>query len=695
MDTLKTAIRCAAHLALVLGCAAAAAATRVDLNLDWSFVVDPDGSGEKSGWVTTAPAQAEPVRLPHTWNRAGAHHDYLGLAWYFRDLDLPKLPADATVQLNFGATFYQARVWVNGVPLGSHEGGYSAWSVDITKQVRESNRIVVAVDNRPALIAIPGFGARGDPRAWYDWWDYGGITRGAWLTISGPVRVDSQFIRAEIDSGGARVSDRVSLTSSLAGPVRGRLRATARGPDGAVVATNSLALEIRPGANEAAVSLAIAQPKLWDLDHANLYRLGIELQDGKGRVIAQHSDGFGLRALAIRDRHLLLNGTRVRLTGMTRHADSPWEGAAETSGTILHDWDDMRSLGMHLTRPVHYAPDPQVLDYADAHGILLIPEIPVWQASEAQMSNAHYQEIARQQLREMIVQIGNHPSVFAWSVANESATGTPGGIAYFRAMRDFVRDLDPTRPVTFADDNLPKLSRAEESAARDADFLMMNEYFGAWHGPREALGPALDKVDALFPDKMVIISEFGFPGIFAKSAAEAEIQRGSIFREQLPELARRDFIAGAIMWCYQDYSSRRFYWPGQEDAVFDHGVVDANRQRKSSYFVWKELNEPARIDARWTDVRDGTPAAFALTVTPNNPTQLPYVPLSGYQVLWQLLDSGNHEFGRDEFPLSAGTGALNGSVRINRPADGKPFRLRVALRRPDGSIAVLRELASP
>jgi beta-glucuronidase len=696
MSKLTTGIRRATSLLLLLAAGGGACgATRVDLDADWAFQVDASGVGETSGWIQTPPAGAERVSLPHTWNRPGPHYDYLGVGWYFRDFDLPKLPADASVQLHFGATFYQARVWVNGVEVGAHEGGYSAYSFDITRQVHENNRIAVAIDNRPAMIAIPGFGARGDPAAWYDWWDYGGITRGVWLSIHGPLRVDSQFLRTELGTAGAVIKDRVSFVSTSKTPLRGTVRATAHAPDGSVAATQSMSLEIRPGTNEAALSLNLAQPQLWDLDHPNLYRMTVELLDPKGRVLESHAEGFGIRNLEIRDRHLLLNGARLRLTGMTRHADSPWEGAAETAGSIRHDWEDMRELGMHLTRPVHYAPDPLVLDFADSHGILLIPEIPVWQASEAQMSDPRYQQLAKQQLRELIMQAGNHPSVFAWSVANESATGTPGGIAYFRAMRDFVRGLDPTRPVTFADDNLPKLAAAAESAAKDADFLMMNEYFGAWHGPREALSPALDKVDRLFPDKMVIISEFGFPGIFAKSAAEAEQQRVSIFREQLPELAKRDFIAGAIMWCYQDYTSRRFYWPGQEDAVFDHGVVDANRQRKSSYFAWKELNEPAKIDARWTESRDGQPSAFSIAVLPNNPTQLPSLPLVGYVAVWQLIDGTNHEFARGMLPLSADGSGVAGANRVPAIPEKKPFRLRVTLQRPDGSAAALRELLSP
>ena len=690
---MRITTRLTVFLLLVAGATTVSAATRVDLNADWRFRMDPGDAGIDQGWPNVTPANTELVRLPHTWNRPGPNYDFLGTGWYFREFTLPKLPLDATVQLHFGATFYRSRVWVNGAEVGAHEGGYSEYSFDITPQLRETNRIAVAIDNRPAMIAIPGFGARGDPKAWYDWWDYGGMTRDVWLSIHGPLRITNQSIRTYVN-GDAHLLGSVSFTSALKSPLKGTITAVVRTPGGLAFVNWSAALEAKPGKNFSPLSIVIPNPQLWDLEHPNLYRLEVALRDENGKVLEEAADTFGIRTLEIRDRHLLLNGTRVRLTGMTRHADTPWEGAAETEGTMRHDWEDMRSLNMHLTRPVHYAPDPAVLDFADRHGILLIPEIPVWQASEAQLSDPKYQALARQQLSEMIRQIGNHPSVFAWSVMNESAAGSPGGIAYFRAMRDFVRSIDPDRPVTFADDNLPKLKARTESAASDADFLMMNEYFGAWHGPREALAPALDKVGAMFPDKMVIISEMGFPGIFAKTPADAEVQRVSIFREQLPEIAKRDFIAGAIMWCYQDYKSRRFYWPGQEDAVFDHGIVDADRQRKSSYFAWKELNEPARVDARWGDVRDGAPASFTVSVTPNKASQLPYQPLAGFRATWQLVDAENHEFARGELPLDAG-GAGSASARVPSQPEKKPMRLRVKLLRPDGSVAAQRELVSP
>jgi beta-glucuronidase len=163
----------------------------------------------------------------------------------------------------------------------------------------------------------------------------------------------------------------------------------------------------------------------------------MQITDTHGNVLDEKSDTFGIRTIEICDRHLLINGERVRLTGIARHEESVWEGLAETRGTMRYNYDDMKSLQVTLTRPVHYPQNPFILDYADRHGILLIPEIPVWQFSEAQLRDPKVLELAEQQMREMIEQAGNHPSIFAWSVCNESDTETPGGIAYFRAMRDF------------------------------------------------------------------------------------------------------------------------------------------------------------------------------------------------------------------------------------------------------------------
>jgi beta-glucuronidase len=98
-------------------------ATRIDLNRDWQFRADPEGSGAASGWNSAIPPDTTSVTVPHTWN-IGRLHDYLGVAWYFRRFEAP--PAGAHVELHFGATFYSARVWLNGEEIGAHEGGFTA-----------------------------------------------------------------------------------------------------------------------------------------------------------------------------------------------------------------------------------------------------------------------------------------------------------------------------------------------------------------------------------------------------------------------------------------------------------------------------------------------------------------------------------------------------------------------------------------
>ena len=673
-------------LSLVL-CAPAFAATAIDLNRDWFFRIDPGQIGIDAGWQKTIPADTESVNLPHTWN-IRPHDNYLGKAWYFRTFEIPISAANLHAKLHFGATFYAAQVWLNGIDVGGHEGGYTAYSLDITPYLQPTNYLAVEVDNRITQNTIPGFAMRGsaDKPMWYDWWDYGGIVRDVSLILSGPVEVDRQRIRCRVREATAFVEDRIYLESRFQKSESLIARAKAFGPDNQLAVTETRALTVDSGKNEFVLSLSLPMPKLWCIDHPNVYRMVVQISDVNGNILDEQSDTFGVRTVEIRDRHLLINGERVRLTGITRHEDSVWEGLAETRGTMLFDYDDLKTLQVTLTRPVHYPQNPFILDYADRHGILLIPEIPVWQFSEAQMRDPKVLALAKQQMREMIEQAGNHPSIFAWSVCNESDTSTPGGIAYFRAMRDFIRQLDPDRFVSYADDNLPKLQRAEDSAANDADFVMMNEYFGSWHGPASALPASLDKVDSLFPHKMFIISEFGLPGVFAKDAESADRMRVKIVEDQIPELARRDWIAGAIFWCYQDYKSRRNLRPGLEEGYVDHGVVDEYRQRRPSYYVWKAMNAPASLAASFDRESGNAPMIFIASVQPNGTERLPSYPLHDYRLEWEVRGDNNKLIasGAQAFPDIATTQTVVG--KLQPLAQTGALRLHLTLLNPMGLI---------
>lgn len=668
-------------------------ATRTDLDQDWQFRADPADSGATSGWTAAVPADTESVTVPHTWN-LGRLHDYLGVAWYFRRFGMPPIAPGAHVELHFGATFHRARVWLNGIELGTHEGGFTAYSFDITPRLRGTNVLAVRIDNRPGVATIPGFGMREGLRAPYDWWTYGGMVRDVWLTTAGPAWIRRQTIRTEQSGGSAVIRDRISLESAAAQPGPITVLATVYGPDNRAQTSDTQRVTLASGASDIAVVVRLAHPKQWSIDAPNLYLMVVELRDRNGKRLDENSDTFGVRTIEIRDRHLLLNGERVRLTGMARHEDSPWEGLAETPGTMRHDYDDMKALHTTLSRPVHYPQNPFILDYADRHGILLIPEIPVWQLGEAQLSDPRVIATAQQQMREMIEQAGNHPSIFAWSVANESAMDTPGGIAYFRAMRDMIRKVDPGRPVSFADDKLSKLERADQSAAADADFLMMNQYFGSWHGPAEALVPALDTVNRLFPEKMVIISEMGYAGIFAKDPTAADRARVQTIQSQMPLLAARDWIAGAILWCYQDYKSPRNLWPGETEGYVEHGLVDEARQRKPSYDTWKAVNTPAKIAAHWVGPIDGPPTGFTLAVTPNTESSLPYYRLRDYRLVWKVVDDKGTSLagGERAFPDMTDVAHVTGTMV---PPQGQMVRLIATLLSPTDLAAAQETLEWP
>ena len=303
------------------------------------------------------------------------------------------------------------------------------------------------------------------------------------------------------------------------------------------------------------------------------------------------------------------------------------------------------------------------------------------------MSNPRVIELARQQMREMIEEAGNHPSIFAWSVANESAMATPGGIAYFRALRALIRELDPGRPVSFADDALYKLERPEQSAANEADFVMMNQYFGSWHGPAEALKSALDTVNRLYPDKMVIISEMGYAGVFAGNSADADRARITVIREQLPALAARDWIGGVMLWCYQDYKSPRNLWPGEVEGYVDHGLVDENRQRRPSYAVWKELNSPARLKARWTGPASQSPQGFSMTITPNTEADLPFYILRDAGLTWRVADEKGRTLASGTQPLPELTQPVSVTGVLPEGTAAGRYRLNVKLLGPNSVSA--------
>jgi beta-glucuronidase len=619
------------------------ASERIDLNGQWQFRIDPDKTGAKHGWTQAAPIAVDTVSVPHTWN-IGRYEDFEGTAWYFRTVVLPAGMQSKHVELHFGATFYKARVWVNGVEAGSHEGGHTAWFCDITRLIKASNTIAVEIDNEPGVATIPGFAMdlKEGGNVWYDWWHYGGIVRDVWITAGEPVLVRRQHVRSKInlasESVSADVSDEIAIDNFSKQAAKLKLKVDLISPDNEQrIPLGAKDFTAAAGTTTVKIDAKLDSVRLWHFDHPEVYQVETTLLDASGSPVDTLKDNYGFRVLELRDRYLYLNGERVRLSGMTRHAESPYEGLAETRGTMLHDYSEMKELQVTLTRPVHYPQHPYILDFCDRNGILLIPEIPIWHFSEQQFTDPKVIALAKQMMTEMIEENWNHPAILGWSVCNESSTNTPGGVEYFKKMYDAVKALDPERYVSYADDRIQSGADPRMNAAAYADFVMMNEYFGTWHGDPALLKPALERAGREYPGKMIVISEFGVAGIFAKDKVEGDALRRKIIREHLDLFRQYDFIGGAILWCYQDYRSHRNLRPGETAGYVEMGVVDENRQRYPSFDLWKEENSPAQVQLRFL-YASGAPAGLSATVSRRAENDLPSYPLHGYRAVWEVRD---------------------------------------------------------
>lgn len=665
----------------------ALAAERIDLNGHWQFRTDPAREGSAQVWFRRLPANLETVDVPHTWN-IGKYEDYEGTAWYFRSFLLPAGAQGKHVELHFGATFYRARVWVNGVEAGEHEGGHTAWFLDITALVKPVNTVALEIDNLPGIATIPGYAMdMGHVNVWYDWWHYGGIVRDVWLTVNQPLLLRRQHVRSKISADSADVTDDVVLENFSKRAANVTVRLTLYAPSGEPVAKTERVLHAAVGENTVQFAFHADHLKLWSLDQPEVYRVEATLADRAGTPIDSLEDNYGFRTIELRDGRLYVNGERVRLSGMTRHEESPWEGLAETRGTMLHDYAEMKQLQVTLTRPVHYPQHPFILDFSDRNGILLIPEIPLWHFSEQQLTDPNVIALAKQMMVEMIEQNWNHPSIFGWSVCNESATNTPGGRRYFQTMYDWVKQLDPERYVSYADDHFLFGPDPKINAASLADFVMMNEYAGTWHSDPENLEPALSRIGREYPGKMVIISEFGAASLFAKDRIEGDALRRKIIAEHLDVFRKFDFIGGAILWCYQDYRSHRNLRPGETAGLVEMGVVDENRQRYPSFDLWRKENSPAavKLTFQYPQLRH-TPAGFKARIARTPENWLPSYPLHSYKAVWVVRDQARNLIVSGEKALPE----IGDEQQIDIPFDAPSattLQLSFRLLRPTGYTA--------
>jgi beta-galactosidase len=572
----------------------------LDLSQGWKFALKPAGSGFESigfddkSWVA--------VQIPHTWNAldgqdGGAY--FRGDGWY--RLKFPTLPAWQGQRVFFecdGANKV-AEVWLNGRLLGRHAGGYARFRFDLTSALATpgENLLVIRVNNESNEI-IPLGG---------DFTMFGGIYRNARLVTVDPIHLalldyassgvyldthDITSERAQVDLRALVTNDSDSNTHAV---VRTILRDAA---DRSVVETET-PVELPAGKTSTIkASLALPHPELWRGRTAPyLYHAEVTVIVA-GRETDRVIEAFGVRTFAFDpEKGFSLNGRPYSLHGVNRHQDRINKGYAISDSDRREDMALIEEMGATTIRLCHYQHDPFFYDLCDQRGMVVWAELAF--VSEMIEHDAAFADNAAEQLRELIRQNYNRPSIACWSVGNETTNEQmTSATALLGQLAAIVKTENPHRPSTYASHHDPSDTRNFVS-----DLLAFNKYFGWYAGDYAKFGPWLDEFHAKNPTRPIGISEYGAgasvfqheqnppprPKTQAKGPWHPEEWQNEYHEQSWLALKARPYLWGTYIWNMFDFAAD---WRSEGDTSGrnDKGLVTYDRRTRKDAFFWYKAN---------------------------------------------------------------------------------------------------------
>ena len=540
---------------------------KLDLSGIWDFQIDPKQVGEQRGWPNGL-VNPRPIAVPGSWNEQYEDiYNYLGLAWYLKSTYIPQGWRGQRVFLRIGSACYFSTVYVNGIKIGSHEGGHFPFTFDITEHIRwdSENLIAISVENELNPTRVPS-GDMGTPlltvasfpRTTYDFFPFAGIHRPVVLYSVPQVYLEDITVVTDINGadGIVTVTARLNTMDSADGFLK------LKGDNEPV--TTKLSFED----GLAKTQLMVPDAKIWSDENPYLYDL--TLQTG----LDQYNLKIGIRTVSVQGRQILLNGKPVKMNGFGRHEDFIASGKGLNLPLLVKDYQLMRWTGANSYRTSHYPYSEEEMQLADREGFLVIDEIPAVSLQFEDDANIEMRlQQCLQQIDEIITRDKNHPCVVAWCVANEPMPlklnlATPDsendlavakGKEFLEALIRQARELDSTRLVTLA-----TLGGSPPSWVEQCDVICMNRYWG-WY----VLGGELDKALIAFEQELdstwetwhkpIIMTEFGadtqagmhgHPNLMWTEEYQAELIRG-----HLQVAARKDYIAGMQVWNFADFAA--------------------------------------------------------------------------------------------------------------------------------------------
>lgn len=547
---------------------------RRSLDGQWEFLLDPEDEGIDKAYYESFPTDANRIGVPAPWNAVTEYHNYEGPAWYRRRFVVPD--AGAT-RIAFLGVCHNATVWLDGNRVAEHYSGYTPFEVVETLDDGE-HELVVRADNTRNERSIPRPGT--------DWFPYGGITREVIVESVPDIFVDDLYVDYELD--GNRADATVSVTvrnegesaEERVGVVIGHVGDGSGNFDDGVV-SGERTVTADPGTTTFDIDLSLDVAR-WSPADPHLYEAVAEIGEGEDRD--ERRERVGFRTIDVTETDIMVNGEEVEIRGVNRHEDHPEWGHTQPLRLQELDLDMIQSAGLNTIRTSHYPNHPRFLDLCDEYGVLVVEEIPYWQFDAERFGREGVLDRGKVMLCEMIERDRTHPSVFAWSVTNECANAETGVFEATGELADLARDLDD-RPITLASNQYHPDGDGDDRCLEHVDFVCANGYPG-WYSEGEYAN-VLAGVHEDYPEKPVIVSEFGAGAVFGERTREnqkwSEGFQADFVEDAIETFRETEYVAGFTVWQYCDTRTDPRNWAGRPKTKNNKGIVDEYRRPKEAY----------------------------------------------------------------------------------------------------------------
>ena len=545
----------------------------INFNENWLFV-------KANADINADLSAAEAINLPHSWNaidgQDGGNDYYRGSCLYVKEFTKKSLGRAKRYYVEIQGANSSADLYLNGKHLAHHDGGYSTWRVDLTETLEDENKLVVVVDNASNDRVYPQVA---------DFTFYGGIYRSVNIITVDETHFDLDYyggpgiaVTPTIEDKNASVKVDVYVTNPKKGDV---YVYTLKDRDGNVVA------EVE--SNETSETLTIENVIRWHgRKNPYLYKASVLLRR-KDKEIDLVETRFGCRTFEIDPNNgFILNGEEYPLRGVSRHQDRLGIGNALLKEHHDEDMDLICEVGATTIRLAHYQHDQYFYDLCDERGMVIWAEIPY---ISNHMPNGRENTIS--QMKELVIQNYNHPSIVVWGLSNEitmSGAKDPDLIENHKILNDLVHELDKTRLTTMA--VVSMCSMEEVAYLSIPDVVSYNHYFGWYGGDTSMNGPWFDKFHAMHPNIPVGVSEYGCEALNwhtsdPKQGDYTEEYQSYYHEELIKQLFSRKYLWATHVWNMFDFGADARA-EGGENGQNHKGLVTMDRKyKKDSFYAYK------------------------------------------------------------------------------------------------------------